>query len=300
MSTFCHRMFTIVIFTLLGVCSFPALSMPAGVEELTIDSHGSRMSGFIYKAAGEGLHPTVLLLHGYPGNEKNLDVAQALRSKGWNVLFFHYRGAWGSEGDFSFLGAERDVQVVLDYMNANAQRLTIDKNKISIVGHSMGGHMAIAGILGEPSVKCAVAYDGANLGANNAGFFTDDSLVRRLSGYDDNDEFVTAKMWEEYSDTLFMLRGWNGKKAREESEKHGHQLNLLTRVENINGRPVLFIPADTGVIPMALHITPLIKALKSTANSKIFSHPIIDDHSFSSSRDKLINATAAFLNEQCL
>ena len=39
----------------------------------------------------------VLLLHGFPGNEKNLDLAQDLRADGFNVLFFHYRGAWGSE-----------------------------------------------------------------------------------------------------------------------------------------------------------------------------------------------------------
>lgn len=64
------------------------------------------MSGLIYIASGAGPHPTVILLHGYPGNEKNLDLAQSLRREGWNVLFFHYRGAWGSEGEFSLTGAE--------------------------------------------------------------------------------------------------------------------------------------------------------------------------------------------------
>ena len=68
---------------------------PPRIEELTIKSHGMRMPGLAYLAAGNGPHPTVLLLHGYPGNEKNLDVAQALRRLGWNVVFFHYRGAWG-------------------------------------------------------------------------------------------------------------------------------------------------------------------------------------------------------------
>ena len=126
---------------------------PAAVTELTIKSHGKQMSGFAYLAAGEGPHPTILLLHGYPGNEKNLDVAQAMRSKGWNVVFFHYRGSWGSEGEFSFRGAEQDVQVVLDYMmkEENASRLRIDPSQVSIVGHSMGGHMAISGILDNPS-----------------------------------------------------------------------------------------------------------------------------------------------------
>jgi len=263
---------------------------PASITELTIVSHGQRMSGLAYLAAGEGPHPTVLLLHGYPGNEKNLDVAQALRSKGWNVVFFHYRGAWGSEGEFSFRNAEQDVQAVLNYLNdeKNALKLRIDRKQISVVGHSMGGHMAIAGILDNPLVKCAVAYDGANLGANlganNSGFINDPK---------------TAKLWKEYSDSLFMLKGWSGAKAQIETKKYGVAFNLVNRVNNINGRPVLFIPANTWVIPMELHITPLVSALKATKNSQVFYKVIEDDHSFSSSRAELIDTTVSFLNSHC-
>ena len=48
--------------------------------------------------AGAGRRPTVVLLHGLPGNEKNLDLAQAIRRAGWNVVTFNYRGSWGSPG----------------------------------------------------------------------------------------------------------------------------------------------------------------------------------------------------------
>jgi hypothetical protein len=34
-------------------------------------------------------------LHGFPGNERNFDVAQALRRAGYAALVFHYRGSWG-------------------------------------------------------------------------------------------------------------------------------------------------------------------------------------------------------------
>ena len=259
---------------------------PASITELTIESYGKRMSGLAYIAAGEALNPTVLLLHGYPGNEKNLDVAQALRSKGWNVVFFHYRGAWGSEGEFSFRHAEQDVQSVLNYISdeANALTLRIDRNKISLVGHSMGGHMAIAGILDNPLVKCAVAYDGANLGANGHGLINDPK---------------TATLWKEYSDTLYMLNGWSGEKAQAETKNYASELDLVKRVSKINGRPVMFIPANTWVIPMEKHITPLISALKATKNSRISSKLIEDDHSFSSSRTELIDTTFLFLNTQC-
>ena len=258
----------------------------ASTTELTFNTNGKRMSGFIYQTSGEGLHPTVLLLHGYPGNEKNLDVAQALRSHGWNVVFFHYRGAWGSEGEFSFLNAEQDVQAVLKYINNqdNATKLGIDRNLISIVGHSMGGHMAIAGILDNPSVNCAIAYDGANIGVGNVGIIDDPE---------------TKIPWKDYSNTLFMLNGWSGEKAQTELRKHSKDLNLVNRVNTINGRPVLLVAADSEVIPLKSHIEPLLEALRETKNSKISYKLIEDDHSFNSSRTELIDTTISFLNSNC-
>ena len=216
-------------------------------------------------------------------NEKNLDVAQAMRREGWNVIFFHYRGAWGSEGEFSFQNAEADVQAVLHYiMDSNvAKKLAIDTHKISIVGHSMGGHMALAGILDNPNVSCAVSYDGANMGK---GLLSDPAII---------------KMWSDYSDQLFMLNGWSGKKMLTEVSEHGEALDLVSRVDSINGRPVFIIAANSDVIPLATQITPLVSALKATKNSKISYLLIEDDHSFSSSRLQLISATASFLNTNC-
>lgn len=259
---------------------------PASTTELTFKSAGKRMSGFVYMAAGEGPHPTVLLLHGYPGNEKNLDVAQALRHNGWNVVFFHYRGAWGSEGEFSLLNAEQDVQAVLSYLidEKNATKLRIDPSLISIVGHSMGGHMAIAGILDNTLVNCAVAYDGANMGVSDVGIMKDPE---------------TNVPWKEYSDTLFMLKGWSGDKLAKELTDHGKSLNLVRRVNSINGRPVLLVAADTEVIPMKSHIKPLLAALKATKDSQIHYKLIDDDHSFNSSRKALIDTTVEFLDGNC-
>ena len=73
-------------------------------------------------------HPTVLLLHGFPGYEQNMDLAQAIRRAGWNVFTFHYRGAWGSHGDFSFTHASEDCAAMLAYLRvpANATRLGVD------------------------------------------------------------------------------------------------------------------------------------------------------------------------------
>ncbi len=75
---------------------------PARMEVLHIPSGGVQINGVAYLASGAGVHPTLVLLHGLPGNEKNLDLAQAVRRAGWNAITFNYRGSWGSPGLFRF------------------------------------------------------------------------------------------------------------------------------------------------------------------------------------------------------
>ena len=59
---------------------------PPSLAVVHVPSHGVLMNGIILEAAGAGPHPAVLLLHGLPGNEQNLDLAQAIRRDGWDVL----------------------------------------------------------------------------------------------------------------------------------------------------------------------------------------------------------------------
>jgi pimeloyl-ACP methyl ester carboxylesterase len=119
---------------------------PARNRQLLIESHGSQMNALFFLAAGAGPHPTMLLLHGLPGNERNLDLAQAVRRAGWNVLTFTYRGAWGSEGDFSISNAVEDTAAAMAFLRSDegVREYGIDPARLVIAGHSMGGYMAAA------------------------------------------------------------------------------------------------------------------------------------------------------------
>ena len=128
---------------------------PAGLEELNFNSSGDTVYGFSYLANGRGPHPTVVLLHGLPGNERNLDVAQHLRRNGYNVVFFNYRGSWGSQGKFSYENSLQDVNAVLDHITdpENKERLRVDARNIFLFGHSMGAGLALITGLKDPRVK---------------------------------------------------------------------------------------------------------------------------------------------------
>jgi len=86
---------------------------PPSMDAFQIPSHDGKLNALFYSAAGAGPHHTVVLLHGFPGNEKNLDLAQAIRRAGWNVLYFDYRGSWGAPGSFSFSNAMEDTRTSL-------------------------------------------------------------------------------------------------------------------------------------------------------------------------------------------
>jgi pimeloyl-ACP methyl ester carboxylesterase len=47
---------------------------PGGTAELKIPISSTRVNALMYGAQGAGAHPTVVLLHGFPGNERNLDM----------------------------------------------------------------------------------------------------------------------------------------------------------------------------------------------------------------------------------
>jgi hypothetical protein len=53
----------------------PDKAHPAKMTVVHIPIHGLLINGVVYQASGAGLHPTIVICHGLPGNEKNLDLA---------------------------------------------------------------------------------------------------------------------------------------------------------------------------------------------------------------------------------
>lgn len=129
------------------------MSTPASLEAVVLHSGGCRLLGGLHRAAGDERQPAVLLLHGIPGHEKNLDLALALRQRGIHVLHFHYRGSWGSEGEYSLTHLLPDARAALDWL---AGRPFVDPGRIALVGLSLGGWLALA-LAGQADSLCAVA-----------------------------------------------------------------------------------------------------------------------------------------------
>jgi dienelactone hydrolase len=112
----------------------------ASLRAAFIPSAGCRLQGGLYLASGEAPRPAALLLHGLPGHEKNLDLAADLRLCGLHCLYFHYRGSWGSQGDFSCAHLVSDAEAAWDWLKEQPE---VDATRIALVGFSLGGWAAL-------------------------------------------------------------------------------------------------------------------------------------------------------------
>ncbi|MCB0035157.1 MAG: alpha/beta fold hydrolase [Anaerolineales bacterium] len=128
----------------------------AGLQSMFFESDGHHLLGTFFLAQGDKPKPTVILLHGLPGIEKNYDLALGLRERGWNSLLFHYRGCWGSSGSYDLQTLTRDVKHALDEVTSGKYPL-VDPDKIVLCGHSMGGWAAVVAGASDERVKAVVA-----------------------------------------------------------------------------------------------------------------------------------------------
>lgn len=125
----------------------------AGLSGVSLMAQGSRLLGGFYKAAGETPRPTAILLHGLPGIEKHLDLAYALRDLGWNCLYFHFRGCWGSRGGYDLAGLADDSRAATDWVT---QQPEVDVERIVLIGASTGSHPALVHGAGDPRIRAIV------------------------------------------------------------------------------------------------------------------------------------------------
>ena len=106
------------------------------LESFLVKINGDQIIGGLYHS-GRPKAPTAILIHGIPGFEKYMGIAYALQEAGWNCLYFHYRGCWGSTGDYQVNNHLIDIQAAHQWL---IQRDDIDSHKLALIGSSLGGH----------------------------------------------------------------------------------------------------------------------------------------------------------------
>jgi uncharacterized protein len=254
---------------------------PAANRQLVIPSHGEEMNAVFFLAAGEGPKPTVLLMHGLPGNERNLDLAQAMRRAGWNVLTFTYRGAWGSTGAFSISNAVDDTRAALEYVRRPdvAAAYSVDTSHIVLAGHSMGGFAAAMAGADDPAIAGIVLLDAWNAGATAAQV--------RPHGAEGRAAAIAS-----LDDLGHALSGATAETIIDEVLTSPPAWDLTTHAEALARHPVLLIYATHGGAEDNRALAAAIEAQSATQLQVV---PIESDHAFADHRIALSVAVVGWL-----
>jgi pimeloyl-ACP methyl ester carboxylesterase len=264
----------------------PDSAFPAAMAELALESGGERLNATLYVAAGRGPHGVVVLLHGNPGYERNLDVAQALRRAGYAVLFFHYRGSWGSGGTFSRTHAIEDVHAALRWVRSpgTAARFRMDSTRVALVGHSMGGWLALMATSADAGVACVGALDSRNVGAYG--------LLLRRDGSADSARTV-ADDWLTAPGAPYRSEG-GGSGLVAEMKANAERWDATAHARALSDRPILLISAMFKADQDSL-----VAALNRAGARRVTALAWNTDHSFSDRRIALARAVTGWLRSSC-
>ena len=206
---------------------------PASGGGLQFVSHGERVNAQLYLPAGPGLHPTVILLHGLPGNEQNLDLARAIQRAGWGVITFHYRGSWGSGGKFTLEGGCDDVDSLLAEIRGpqGADKWRADPKRIVVIGHSYGGYVAACASQRHPELIASgliapwdISYDARSFA--------------KLTAAEAREKAPSA-----FNDVEGRLSGADAQSLMSSIRENGVRFELAATASSLARRPVLLATA---------------------------------------------------------
>jgi uncharacterized protein len=258
---------------------------PPSMRVVQIPSDGVRLNGVFYLAQGPGRHPTAVFLLGFPGDEKNLDLAQAVRRAGINALVFYYRGAWGSPGTYSYSHVLEDVGAVLAWLHepTTADSMHVDAGHLILVGHSLGGFAAFYTAATNDQVVQVAAVAPVDLGSRGTAM---------------RDSIAFAEGVRRRGAQLGALRGTSGEELSREAVTHADQWSLQQYAEVLAKKRILLVAATRDrAAALSEVFEPLGARLRAAGARKLTTITLPSDHLFSSVRIGLAQVLLRWLCE---
>lgn len=100
------------------------------------------------KSGVSGRHPVVVICHGFVGSRIGKDrlfvkAARELAAHGFVVLRFDYAGCGESDGDYGATGMESWIGQTRQALDAALTLEVADADSVTLLGHSLGGAVAV-------------------------------------------------------------------------------------------------------------------------------------------------------------
>ena len=253
------------------------------VDPLIFNSSGSDIYGQILtpdSVYGEG-RPVVIMLHGFAGFTKMDEIGAALCRAGCVVIMPYHRGAWGSQGTYSFSNCIEDALNLTEYATGNdfAKKYHTDQSGVMLIGHSLGGNTAVNAAVHSNKIKGIVLLAPCDMG--------------RL-GKDMSEEELRSFLLENGAEAV-RCGGVDALIA--DTKSHMNDWSFPSHAEKLKDMPIYIATGEKDDVCPAQKMTePLMQALEKAGgkgNHLAKSYPA--DHSLAAVRVTLTNDIAAFL-----
>lgn len=250
---------------------------PPQLVQTRYSSGGVEVPARWFIAAGAGPHPTMLLLHGFPGTELNLDLARAVQRAGWNVMAIHYRGVWGSPGQFSFNNTIEDTRAALAWLRQPARAGQVDTSRIVVMGHSMGGFDTVM-VGDDASVAGFITISAADIGGFLTPLNTPEAREAARPEWEEDLSFTNMTYDAMVNEGQANLQTWDWRRNAAE----------------MAGRPILVIVSTDGLEEGGDMIVTAVAQAGGPAPRRM---KFETDHSYNDHRIALASAIVVWLGE---
>jgi predicted esterase len=262
--------------------------------DITINRDGILLQGKFYISEGTSTFPTVILLHGFPGNETDvLGIGKKLSEVGYNALTFNYSGINKSEGEFNFDNSQKDIGAVYEFIHQpqNITKYKIDTTRIILGGYSYGGGMALTYAANHPEIREVFSIAG-----NDHGEF--------IKEYNRNPEMkkMIDKMFDELKAQTGTVRFGPGGTPKETAEMKIIELNptydLRYCAPLLSKKNILLIAGwNDHSVSIENIVLPLYRELKKKKAENLRIVAFQDNHYFKKSRVELVQTIIEWISD---
>ncbi|NTW78031.1 MAG: alpha/beta hydrolase [Syntrophaceae bacterium] len=258
---------------------------------IDLRNNGNKLDAKFYQAEKVNSPPTLILLHGFPGNANSpYGLAERLIKNGINVLVFNYEGSFNSEGIFSWENCMNDVGAALSFLKQknNIKQFSIDTSKIVVCGCSLGAALALSAAVHNHEIRKLIAVVGGNDLSIYLQKMRRDSIFRialekriAAAGMPNGPIKGDLTYIHNYFDQIIFKYEY---------------FDLIKNAEQLKNKKIFFITGwlDT-MVPMEEFIIPTYRHLKNMNPEFVSIKAFETDHNFTNKRDELANSISEWI-----
>lgn len=225
--------------------------------------------------------PLIVLFHGFPGKQLNMDWAVRLQELGFHVLVTSYRGTIGSPGAFRFRHTLEDATAIMKHVASPAFTAQHDvaADQITIVGHSMGGFAGLHAFANVPTIAHYIGISPFNFGL----------IGQLVLEYPEHEEALRGVL----SRGATFLSHTDGDTLLKELTEHHAEWNLLALKEQLRTRSALLVTSERDETSIkSLHHDLL-------QDASTFEEIIVDsDHNYIDNREDAFQSWTTWLQQR--